>query len=96
MAGLLDSRSEMFESCSTPNEAHPLDAMDATARIDDDQRAAAATKKKFMKLRAVCIGAQQVRGVLSGVLLSCFSSCDSALFRAPDNKKRALSKRQVP
>ena len=60
MAGLLSARSTMFESAAPVGEAEAADYATFEARIDDAKRRKALAKKKFNKLRAVCIGAQQV------------------------------------
>lgn len=60
IAALLDNRSNMYQSPAAPGEAD-ADSAGMEQEIEESQRAKALAKKKFNKLRSVCIGAHQVR-----------------------------------
>ena len=59
MTGLLDNRSNMFQSQNAASEAD-VDLGGVEAHIEEAQRTKALAKKKFNKARSVCIGAHQV------------------------------------
>lgn len=60
IAALLDNRSNMYQSPAASAETD-ADGASMEQEIEESQRAKALAKKKFNKLRSVCIGAHQVR-----------------------------------
>ena len=60
MTALLDNRSNMYQAPGAAAEGD-ADLAEFQQQIEDAQRSKALAKKKFDKLRTVCIGAQQVR-----------------------------------
>ncbi|KAA6428968.1 MAG: hypothetical protein FRX49_01078 [Trebouxia sp. A1-2] len=58
MTGLLDNRSNMFQSQNAASEAD-VDLGGIETHIEEAQRTKALAKKKFNKARSVCIGAHQ-------------------------------------
>lgn len=63
ITALLDNRSNMYQSPSTAADS-AADVAGTEQQIEESQRAKALAKKKFNKLRSVCIGAHQVCGTL--------------------------------
>lgn len=59
MTALLDNRSNMYQAPGATAEAD-ADFAGIEQQVEDSQRSKALAKKKFDKLRTVCIGAQQV------------------------------------
>lgn len=58
MTGLLDNRSNMFQSQNAASEAD-ADFGSIEHDVEEAQRTKALAKKKFNKARSVCIGAHQ-------------------------------------
>ncbi|KAK9808645.1 hypothetical protein WJX72_001158 [[Myrmecia] bisecta] len=86
MAALLSARSNMFESSAPPGEAEAADYATFEMQIDDAKRRKAVAKKKFNKLRSVCIGAQQG-------LRSVYGRLESALADAEAQRSGSSSRR---
>ena len=59
MTALLDNRSNMYQAPGTAAESD-ADLAGVEQQIEESQRSKALAKKKFDKLRTVCIGAHQV------------------------------------
>ncbi|GMH32341.1 hypothetical protein BSKO_00175 [Bryopsis sp. KO-2023] len=104
MSQLLESRSEMFETTSSPNEAGEGYGEHET-RIEDAQRRMETAKQKFNKLRTLCISSEQGLTSLLNKLMVCLEEAPPSILKtshitntssSTGKQSKSPSKRSTP